>query len=151
LISFLRVLMFLSYRSFTCLVRVTPSSSYYLWLLWRVLFSYFLSQPVYHLYKGRLLICFELILYSATFLKLFISWRSSLVEFLWSYIYIYIYIYILSYHLQIEIPSLPLCQILSPWSPFVVLLLYLELQVLYWIDIERITAFISFGVVGLFK
>ena len=29
---------------------------YYLWLLWRQLFAWFLSQPVYPLYKGRLLI-----------------------------------------------------------------------------------------------
>ena len=40
--------------------------------IWRVLFPYCLFQPVYHLYKGRLL---------------FISCRSSLVEFLGSLMY----------------------------------------------------------------
>jgi hypothetical protein len=36
---------------------------------------------------------FELILYTATLLKFFIMFRSSLLEFLGRYIYIYIYIY----------------------------------------------------------
>jgi hypothetical protein len=57
LISYLRDLKFLSYRSFTCLVRVTPR--YFTLFVTSVkdIVPYFLSQPVYHLYKGRLLVC----------------------------------------------------------------------------------------------
>ena len=45
------------------------------------------SLSVYYLYIGRLLIFFELILYPGTSLKVFMSHRSSLVEFGGCYIY----------------------------------------------------------------
>ena len=38
---------------------------------------------IYYLCKGGLLIFFKLILYPATLLKVFMSCRSSLVEFFW--------------------------------------------------------------------
>jgi hypothetical protein len=55
---------------------------YYLRLLWKVLFSWFLFQSVCHLYIEGLLIFFlKLILYPATLLKVFISYWSSLMVF----------------------------------------------------------------------
>ena len=57
---------------------------YYLWLLWNVLFPYFLSLPLYSSCVKKAKDLFELILYPATWLKLFLWFRSSLVEFLWS-------------------------------------------------------------------
>lgn len=60
---------------------------YCLWLLWKVFLPSFLSQFVWHLYLTNtfyywgLLICFELIFYPATFLKMFIRCRSSMIDF----------------------------------------------------------------------
>jgi hypothetical protein len=75
--------------------------------------------------RGRLLVFFfflELIFYQATLLKLLISSRSSLVEFLG-------FLLILSYHLQIVISWLPSSQYVSLWYPFLVELLWLKLWV----------------------
>ena len=46
-ISLFRDLKFLSYRSFTCLVRVTPSYFILFVILWRVFFPCFFSRHVY--------------------------------------------------------------------------------------------------------
>jgi hypothetical protein len=48
------------------------------------------------------------------------------------------YLHILSYHLQIVIFWLFPFQVVSPWSPFVVEFLWLELQVLFWIGREEV-------------
>ena len=79
-LSFFKDLEFLSYRSFTCLLRVIPT--YFMLLLASVMILWFLSQPIYHSYIGGLLI-FELILYPVILLKMFTSCRSSWVKFLW--------------------------------------------------------------------
>ena len=83
-ISFFKNLKFLSYWSSICLVRVTPRYLCYLWLWWWVMFLWFLSQPIFHLFKRRLIDSFELILYPATLVKVFMS-CSSFVEFLVSF------------------------------------------------------------------
>jgi hypothetical protein len=87
-ISFFRNVKFILNRSFTVLVRVTPRS----FKLYVVIVNYvslisFSAQFLYHLYKGRLLMFFESILYPATLLKLLINCRSSLVEFWGSVMY----------------------------------------------------------------
>jgi hypothetical protein len=46
-----------SYRFFTILVRVTPRYFILLVTFVKIVVSLFFSQPIYHLYKGRLLIC----------------------------------------------------------------------------------------------
>ena len=87
LISFFRDLKFLSYTSFTSSSSLESNQGilYYLWLLWGCcLPSFFLSLFFLCVEKGH---WFELILYPATSLKLFIRFRSSLVEFLGSLIY----------------------------------------------------------------
>ena len=94
LISFFKVSKFLLYRSFTFLVNVTPR--YFMLLLDIVkgdvsLISFSLDlSSVY----SRATEFFELILYPATLLKVFISCTSSLVEFSG-------HLCRLSYHLQI--------------------------------------------------
>jgi hypothetical protein len=55
-VSFLRDLEFLSYRSFTCLVGVRSRYFILFVAIVKVVVSYFLSQTIYHLYKGGLLI-----------------------------------------------------------------------------------------------
>jgi hypothetical protein len=85
--SFFRDLKFLSYRSFTSLVRVTPK--YFILFVTIVkgivsLISF--SAHISFVYR-KVTDLFELILYPATALKLFIRFRSSLVEFLGSLIY----------------------------------------------------------------
>ena len=85
MISFFRDLKFLSYRSFTCVVRVTPR--YFILLFMNNVKSVnylisFLACLSFEYRKATDL--FELVLYLATLMKLFISYRSSLVEFLWS-------------------------------------------------------------------
>ena len=80
--SFFRDIKFLSYRSFTCLVRVTSryiivSVTVVKGVVSLISFSACLS---FEYRKATDL--FELILYPATLLKLFISFGCSLVEFL---------------------------------------------------------------------
>ena len=49
----------LSYKYFTCFIRITPNYFiYYVWLLWRVLFHWFLSPSFCHLCIGGLMIFF---------------------------------------------------------------------------------------------
>ena len=122
-ISFFRDLKFLSHRSFTSLVRVTPK---YFMLLVTILkgvslisFSAYLS---FVQRKATALIVF--ILYPATFLKLFIRFRSSLVEFLGSLIDTIIS----SAKNDILTLSFPIC---IPLIFFVVELLWLGLQQLW--------------------
>jgi hypothetical protein len=81
LISFFRDLKFLSYRSFTCLVRVTPR--YFILFVTIVKGTSLISFPVCLSFVQRKATdWFELILYLSNLLKLFIGFRSSLVEFL---------------------------------------------------------------------
>jgi hypothetical protein len=81
-ISFFRDLKFLSERAFLYLVRVTLRYVILLVTIVKCVFPYFLSQPIYHLYKGRLTQThlFELILYPDTLLKLSVSCRRSAVK-----------------------------------------------------------------------
>ena len=81
LISFFRDLKFLSYRSFTCLVRVTPSYFMLFVTIVKGVVSLISFSSFYPLSIRRPLIFFELTLYPATLLKCFISSRSSQVEF----------------------------------------------------------------------
>jgi hypothetical protein len=52
--SFFSDLKFLSYRSFICLVRVTPRCFILFVAIVKGVVPQIYSQPVYHLYKGRL-------------------------------------------------------------------------------------------------
>ena len=74
--------------------------------------------------QRRAIDLFELILYTATSLKLFIRFRGSLVEFLGSLIYTIIS----SAKSDILTSSFPIC---IPLTPFVVELLWLGFQVQY--------------------
>ena len=84
-ISFFRDLTFLSYRSFTCLVRVT--SRYYILFVTIVkgVISLISFSACLSFDCKKATDLFELILYLVTLLKLFIRFRSSLVEFLGSF------------------------------------------------------------------
>jgi hypothetical protein len=88
-LPFLRELKFLSYRSFTCLVRVI--------LRYFILFVTIVSGVCSLLFLSTFIICikgatdlFEGILYLVTLFKLFMSYRSSLVELSGSFTYIVI-------------------------------------------------------------
>ena len=86
-ISFFQTLKFLSNRSFTSLVKVTPR--YFMLFVTIVkgdLSLISLSVSLFLVYR-RATDFLELILYPATLLKVFISYRSSLVEFLGSLMY----------------------------------------------------------------
>jgi hypothetical protein len=105
LISFFRELKFSSYRSFTCLVRVTPR--YFILfvttlnsIISLISFSVCLSFG-YRKATGL----FELILYPATLLNLFISCRKTLVEF-WGSLK---YAIISSVNSDILTSSFPIC------------------------------------------
>jgi hypothetical protein len=92
-ISFLRDLKLLSYRSFTCLVSVVPRHFIlFVSIVKGIIFLISFSMCLYFV-KKKAIDLFELILYQATMLKLFISRRHSLLEFLG-------YLCILSYHLK---------------------------------------------------
>jgi hypothetical protein len=55
--SFFRDLKALSYRSFYCLLRITPSYFLLFVTIVKGAIPQFLSEPVYPLSKGKLLIC----------------------------------------------------------------------------------------------
>jgi hypothetical protein len=83
-IYFFRDLKFLSYRSFTCLFRVTPRYCIlFLTIVKDVISLVFFSVSLSFEYREPTDL-FELILYPATLLKLLTSCRCSLVEFLGS-------------------------------------------------------------------
>ena len=95
--------------------------------------SSFLSQFIICIKESYWSLLFTL--YPARFLKVFFSCGSSLVEFLGSLIY------------TIVSPSMVILWLLpfsfvSSLSPFVVLLLYLNLQVVYWIGKERMNSLV---------
>jgi hypothetical protein len=81
LISFLRELKFLPYRSFTCLVTVTTRYFILFATIVKGVFSLISFSAHLSFVYRKAMDLFELILYSATLLNLFISCRSSLVEF----------------------------------------------------------------------
>jgi hypothetical protein len=81
LISFFRDLKLLSYRSFTCLVRVTPRYFILLVTVVTTVVSLVSFSACLSFDQKNATDLFELILYPATLLKLFIRFRSSLVEF----------------------------------------------------------------------
>lgn len=83
LISFFKDLKFLSYRSFTCLFRVTLR--YFIWGYCEMYFTDFLSA--FHLYTGRLLTFLSYSFSQLFFWKCFISCKNFLLEFLVSHIY----------------------------------------------------------------
>ena len=116
LISFFRDLKFLSYRSFTSLVRVTPRY-FILFVTFEkgVVFLIFYSACLSFVYRKAIDLG-ELILYPATSLKLFIRLRSSLVEFLGSLIYTIISSeksYILTFSFPIFIPLISFCCLIA--------------------------------------
>ena len=80
-ISFFRDMRFLSYRCFTCLVRVTPRYFILFVAFVKIVVSltFFFCLLIICIKKGYWFVWF--ILYPATVLELFISCRSSLVEF----------------------------------------------------------------------
>ena len=80
LISFFRDLRFFSYRSFICSFRVTPR--YYIYVKGVVSLISCSACLSFEYRKATDLL--ELILYLATLLKLFTSYRNSLMEFLGS-------------------------------------------------------------------
>ena len=84
---FFQRLEFLLIQVFHFLWELPQDIWYFLWLLWSMLFHWFLSQPFYHLYLRKLLIIFEISLYPALQVKVFISNRNSLKEFLGWLIY----------------------------------------------------------------
>jgi hypothetical protein len=79
-ISFVTNLKFLSYRSFTCLVRVTPRYFILFVTIVKGVFSLIPFSACLSFEYKTTTDLFELILYQASLLKLFISYRSSLVE-----------------------------------------------------------------------
>jgi hypothetical protein len=87
LLSFFRALKFLSYRSFTSLVSVTPRYFILFVTIEKGVVSLISFSACLTFVYRKAIGLFELILYQATSLKLFIRLRSSLVEFLWSLIY----------------------------------------------------------------
>jgi hypothetical protein len=80
--SFFRDFKFLSYRSFTCLIRVTQRYFILFVTIVKVSFSYFFFSDSLSFEYEKVTYLFELILHLATLLNLFIICRSSLVEFL---------------------------------------------------------------------
>ena len=87
-VSFFKDLKFFPYRSFTCLVRVTPRYFILFVTIVKDVISLISFSAYLSFEQRKATNLFELILYPATLLKLFISFRSSLVEFLGSLKYI---------------------------------------------------------------
>ena len=87
LISFFRDLKLLSYRSFTSLVRVYPRYFILFVTIEKGVVSLISFSACLSFVYRKAIDLFELILYPATTLKLFIRFKSSLVEFLGSFIY----------------------------------------------------------------
>jgi hypothetical protein len=83
-ISFFRDLKFLSYRSFTCFVRVTPRYFILFVTIVKGVVSLISFSAYLSFEQRKAADLFELILHPAIVLKLFISCRSTLVEFLGS-------------------------------------------------------------------
>ena len=87
LISFFRDLKFLSYRSFTSLVTVTPRYFILFVTIVKGVVSLISFSAYLFFMQRKATDLFEIILYLATSQKLFNRFRSSLVEFLGSLIY----------------------------------------------------------------
>ena len=85
LISFLKDLKFLSYKFSTCLVRVTLRYFMLFVAIVKGVDSLISSQALLSSVYRRVTDFFELILYPATLLKVLMSCRSFLVEFLGSF------------------------------------------------------------------
>ena len=96
LISFFRYLKFSSHRSCTCFVRVTPRYFILFVTIVKGVISLISFSICLSFAYRKATDLFELILYPATLLKLFISCKSFLVKFLG-------HLSILSYHPQIVI------------------------------------------------
>jgi hypothetical protein len=105
LISFFRDLKFLSYRSSTSLVRVTPRYFILFVTILNAVVSLISFSACLSFVYTKATDLFELILYPATSLKLFIRSSSSLVKFLGSFIYNIIS----SENSDILISSFPVC------------------------------------------
>ena len=133
-ISFFKDLKFLWNRSFSSLVSVAPRY-FTLFIVKGDISLISLSISLSFVYR-RSTDVFELILYPATSLKVFIRGRTSLVEFCG-------HLYTPSYLQVTKIWLLPF-QFKSPLSPYVVLLLLLKLQELCWRDMERADSLVSF-------
>ena len=100
---------------------------YYLRLLWKVLFSWFLSQSICHLFIERLLFCFVLFVclvgwffFLIEFYIQLLCWKCSLpLGISWKNFWVIIY--------TITSSAVKICwlllfsQYVSPWSPWVVL------------------------------
>ena len=95
-ISFFKDVKFLSYKYFTHLFRVSPRYFILFVTIMKGVISLISFSASLSFYYTKATDLLELILYSVTLLKLFISCRNSLVKFLGCFS-------ILSYHLQIVI------------------------------------------------
>jgi hypothetical protein len=104
-ISFFRELKFLSYRSFTCLDRVTPRYFIILVTIVKGVVSLTSFSNYFSFEQRQANDLFELILYPATLMKLFIRCRRSLVELLGSLKYTIM----LSSNSDILTLSFPIC------------------------------------------
>jgi hypothetical protein len=116
-ISFFRDLKFLTYTSFTCLVKVTQRHFILFFIIVKGVISltFFSSRFSFEYRKATDL--FELILYLTNLLKLFISGRSSLEEILGSLKYTII----LSANSDILTSSFPVCILLTSFSCLIAL------------------------------
>jgi hypothetical protein len=112
LVSFFRDLKFLSYTSFTCLVRVTPSYVILFVAIVKDVISLISFSACLSFEQKKGTDLFEIILHPATLLKFFISFMSSLVEFLGSLKYMIIS----SAHSGILTSSFPICITLTSFS-----------------------------------
>ena len=138
-ISFLRHLKFLSHRSFTCLIKVTPTYFLLFGTIVRGVISLFSFTACLSFEWRKATDLFELILYSNTLLKLFISLSSSQVELLGSLKYTMIS----SANSDILISSLQICIPLTSFHCLIAVSFkyYTELvglQLLYWISREQV-------------
>jgi hypothetical protein len=127
-ISFFRDLKFLSYNSFTCFVRTTPKIfQIFVAIVMDVVSMISFSDHLSFVY-GRTTSFFK-ILHPLTSLKVFISYRSFLVQFCGS-------LCILLYHLKIVIHWFLHFKFLCPRSPLVALQTYLVLKLPHCLDTE---------------
>jgi hypothetical protein len=111
MISFFRDLKCLSYRSFICLVRVTPRYCIlFVTIVKGIIYLISFSACLSFEYR-KATDLFELILYPAILLKLFIRFRSSLMEF---YTIILANSDILTSSFPISIPLTSFCWLIAP-------------------------------------
>jgi len=130
-IHFFRGLKFISYRSFTCLAKVTLRYFILFGTIIKGAISLISFSACFYFVERNATDLFELILYPATLLKVFVRF----IVLWWNF---WDHLNRLSHNLQIIIFWLHCFQSVSLWSPFVVWLLWVGFRVLYWICRERV-------------